>query len=76
MRLIQLTDNVNGEPIGLYNYTPDTLGSKKELTDDEVEVIMVRFNELNNEGEFDKANELIKANGIERVYIEQEVIVD
>jgi hypothetical protein len=60
----------------LYNYTPDPLSSKKELTDDEVEVIMVRFNELNNEGEFDKANELIKVNGIERVYIEQEVIVD
>lgn len=76
IRLIQLTSNISGDPIGLYTYTPDELSSKKELTDDQIEEILTKFHELNNNEEYDEADELISSNGIERIFVDQEIIVD
>jgi hypothetical protein len=76
MTLLQLVSNITGEPIGLYTYTPDPLSSKKELTEEEFEAIMVKFHDLNDNEQYEEADELIQANGIERSFIDQEVNVD
>ena len=72
MRLIQLVSDSSGEPIGLYTCSK----SEEELSTENVDTIMNDFHNLNEDSEYDKADELISANGIERIYVDHEVSVD
>lgn len=72
IRLIQLTSDISGEPIGLYTCSK----SEEELSEDKVAEIMTTFHELNNNEQYDEADELITLNGIERTYVDQEITVD
>lgn len=72
MRLIQLTDNNTQNSIGLYTCSKPI----SELSKAEVEGILQNFHDLNDEGKYDEADELIEANGIERIYIEEEIYVN
>jgi hypothetical protein len=37
---------------------------------------MTEFHELNDNEQYDEGDELITLNGIERIYVEQEIIVE
>jgi hypothetical protein len=70
MRLIQLTDNNTCESIGLYTC------SNSELSEEQIDEMLKTFHNLNEEGKYDEADMLIQSNGIERIYIEQEVLIN
>lgn len=72
MRLIQLTSDISGESIGLYTCSK----SVEEVSEEKVAEVLTEFHELNNNEQYDEADELIALNGIERAYVEQEITVD
>jgi len=71
-RLIQLVNSSTGENVGLYRCSK----GDNELDSSNIEAILSDFYYLCENDELDEADALLDKNGIERVFVEQEVFVD
>lgn len=71
-RLIQLINNNSGDFIGLYK----CIKSDSEVDSADIEAILTNYHALCEEGENYEGDLLLSENGIERVFVEQEVYVD
>ena len=72
MRLLRITDDATFETIGLYTCSK----SSEELSEEQIDEMLKTFHDLNEEGKYDEASLLIQSNGIERVFIDQDVFVN